>query len=117
MDTATLLISLIIFLPLAGFLINGLMGLSSTSFREKKGLIGTIANLTVFIPFVIAVYFYLNMGQGSEPIIAELFTWFNVGSFHVDVAYQIYQLSMLMTMLVTGVGLWLIRYSLWYLSD
>src|SRR5699024_7320891 len=117
MDTATLLISLIIFLPLAGFLINGLMGLSSTSFREKKGLIGTIANLTVFIPFVIAVYFYLNMGQGSEPIIAELFTWFNVGSFHVDVAYQIDQLSMLMTLVVTGVGFLIHLYSIGYMWD
>ncbi|MDZ7681705.1 MAG: hypothetical protein U5J63_08385 [Fodinibius sp.] len=98
MDSATTLTSLIVLLPLLGFLINGLIGLSSESFRKRKSLIGTIANLAVFIPFAIAVYFFMNMGQQTAPVFAELFTWIEVGSFSVDIAYQLDQLSILMTL-------------------
>jgi NADH-quinone oxidoreductase subunit L len=58
MESATALFSLIIALPLAGFLIIGIIGLFSENFRMKKQLIGAIANLVVFIPFLIAVSFF-----------------------------------------------------------
>lgn len=115
MDSVTTLTSLIIALPLVGFLINGLLGLRSNSFREKKSLIGIIANLSVFIPFVIAVYFFLNMGGESAAVSAELFRWIEVGSFSVDIAYQIDQLSILMTLVVTGVGFLIHLYSIGYM--
>ncbi len=115
MDSATTLTSLIIFLPLLGFLINGIIGLYSDSFREKKSLIGTIANLAVFIPFAISVYFFLIMGQGSQPIFAELFTWMEAGSFSVDIAYQLDQLSIVMMLVVTGVGFLIHLYSIGYM--
>ena len=115
MDSASTLTSLIILLPLLGFLVNGLIGLYSKSFREKKALIGTISNLAVFIPFAIAVYFFLNMGQESAPIYAELFTWIETGSLSVDIAYQLDQLSILMTLVVTGVGFLIHLYSIGYM--
>ncbi len=115
MDSATTLTTLIILLPLLGFLINGLIGLYSDSFRKKKTLIGTISNLAVFVPFVIAVYFFINLGQESEPIFAELFTGMEVGSFSVDIAYQLDQLSILMTLVVTGVGFLIHLYSIGYM--
>ncbi|WP_138430204.1 NADH-quinone oxidoreductase subunit L [Fodinibius saliphilus] len=115
MDSATTLTTLIILFPLLGFLINGLLGLYSDSFRNKKGLIGAISNLAVFIPFAIAVYFFVNMGQGSEPIFAELFTWIEVGSFSVDIAYQLDQLSVMMALVVTGVGFLIHLYSIGYM--
>jgi NADH-quinone oxidoreductase subunit L len=115
MDSATTLTSLIILLPLLGFLINGLIGLSSQSFRKRKALIGSISNLAVFVPFVIAVYFFLNMGQDSAPIIVELFTWIEAGSFSVDIAYQLDQLSLLMILIVTGVGFLIHLYSIGYM--
>jgi len=117
MDSATTLISLIIVFPLLGFLINGLIGLSSDTYRRKKVLIGIISNLVVFIPFVIAVYFFINMGHESEPIIANLFTWIHVGSFHVDIAYQVDQLSLVMILVVTGVGFLIHLYSIGYMWD
>src|SRR5699024_9185479 len=117
MDTATLLTSLIILFPLAGFLINGLLGLSFPGYRPKKGLIGTIANLALFVPFVIAVYLFTQMGEGSAPLTVELFTWMEAGSFSVDIAYQIDQLSILMTLVVTGVGFLIHLYSVGYMWD
>ncbi|HET6528198.1 MAG TPA: NADH-quinone oxidoreductase subunit L [Balneolaceae bacterium] len=117
MNFATTLISLVILLPLAGFLINGLIGLCSDSFRSKKTLIGTIANLSVFIPFLITFYFFINFSSESEPIFLELFTWIQAGSFHADVAYQIDQLSLMMTLIVTGVGFLIHLYTVGYMWD
>jgi len=117
MDSATTLTSLVVLLPLLGFLINGIIGLSSESFREKKGLIGTISNLAVFIPFAIAVYFFLNIGQGSEPLIVELFQWIHVGSFEVNIGYQLDQLSIVMMLVVTGVGFLIHLYSIGYMWE
>lgn len=115
MDSATTLVGFIVLLPLLGFLLNGLLGLSSKSYRENKTLIGIIANLAVFVPFVLAVYIFLNMGQNSDPIFATLFTWIDTGSFSVDIAYQLDQLSILMTLIVTGVGFLIHLYSIGYI--
>lgn len=117
MDSASTLTSLIVLFPLLGFLINGLIGLSADSYRDKKGLIGTIGNAAVFIPFAIAVYFFLNMGQGSEPVIVNLFNWIHVGAFNVDIAYQLDQLSILMILVVTGVGFLIHLYSVGYMWE
>ncbi len=115
MESAATLTSLIVGLPLLGFLINGLAGLSSPSYRNKKTLIGSIANLVVFIPFLIAFYFFINIDQGSDPVIAKLFTWIHAGSFTADIAYQMDQLSILMTLVVTGVGFLIHLYSIGYM--
>lgn len=116
MESATALFSLIIALPLLGFLINGLTGLFVESYRHKKQLIGSIASTAVFIPFVIAVYFFMNMNAGSEALVYKLFTWMEVGTFSVDVAYRIDQLSVMMAMVVTGVGFLIHVYSMGYMS-
>ncbi len=117
MASATALFSLIIALPLAGFLVIGIIGLFSENFRIKKQLIGTLASLLVLIPFLIAVYFFLNMNAGSEAQVFKLFTWMHVGDFSVDVAYRVDQLSILMTLVVTGVGFLIHLYSMGYMAD
>ncbi|MFD2533187.1 NADH-quinone oxidoreductase subunit L [Gracilimonas halophila] len=117
MESATALFSLIIALPLAGFLINGIIGLFAENYRNKKQLIGIIANFAVFIPFLIAVYFFLNINADSEAVVYKLFTWMEVGSFSVDIAYRLDQLSILMTLVVTGVGFLIHLYSMGYMAD
>lgn len=115
MESSTTLIALIVGLPLAGFLLNGLVGLSSSAYRKKKALIGTISNLAVFIPFLAASYFFMHMDQESGAIFADLFSWIETGSFSVDIAYQVDQLSILMTLVVTGVGALIHLYSIGYM--
>ncbi|MAO65969.1 MAG: NADH-quinone oxidoreductase subunit L [Balneola sp.] len=117
MESASALFTLIIALPLLGFLINGITGLFVENYRTKKQLIGIIANTAVFIPFVIAVYFFLNMNSGSEAVVYKLFTWMEAGSFSVDIAYRVDQLSILMTLVVTGVGFLIHLYSMGYMAD
>lgn len=117
MESATALFSLIIALPLAGFLINGIIGLFAENYRNKKQLIGFIANVAVFVPFLIAVYFFFNLNADSEAVVYKLFTWMEAGNFSVDIAYRLDQLSILMTLVVTGVGFLIHLYSMGYMAD
>jgi NADH-quinone oxidoreductase subunit L len=116
MESPTALVSLIIGLPLLGFLINGILGLSSTAYRSKKTLIGILANLAVFIPFLCALTLFLNFDSESAAAYAHLFTWMETGSFSVDIAYQVDQLSLIMTLVVTGVGSLIHLYSIGYMA-
>lgn len=116
MDSSTALISLIIGLPLAGFLINGLFGLASEEYRKRKSLIGTIANVAVFVPFLISLYLFLSFSSDSAATVVTLFTWIDVGSLSVDFAYRIDQLSLVMALVVTGVGAFIHLYSMGYMA-
>jgi len=116
MESAALLVAVIILLPLAGFLINGLAGLFSEGFRAKKTLIGTLANLAVFIPFLASFYFFLNFSASSDALIVTFFRWFDVGSLVVDFSYRIDQLSIVMMLVVTGVGFLIHLYSMGYMA-
>lgn len=117
MDLSTALVSLIIGLPLAGFLINGVLGLASPVYRERKQWIGILANVAVFVPFLISGYLFLNFTSDASAVVVTLFTWIDVGSFSVDIAYRIDQLSLLMALVVTGVGAFIHLYSIGYMSD
>ncbi len=116
MESPTALVSLIIGLPLLGFLINGILGLSFNGYRKQKSIIGILSNAAVFIPFLITAYFFLNF-SGEGAIHAKLFTWFDVGGFSVDFAYQLDQLSLIMALVVTGVGSLIHLYSIGYMAD
>jgi NADH-quinone oxidoreductase subunit L len=101
-------------LPLAGFLINGLLG---KKLKNEK-LIGTISTLAVFIPFIIgAVTFFrlLSMEPESRSIIIKYYNWITAGSFSVNYAYMIDPLSVSLVLIVTGVGSLIHLYSIGYM--
>ncbi|HKK68340.1 MAG TPA: NADH-quinone oxidoreductase subunit L, partial [Bacteroidales bacterium] len=116
MESPTALVSLIVGLPLLGFLVNGILGLSSDSYRNKKSIIGALSNFAVFIPFLISLYFFINFNPEAGAVQAKLFTWIEAGSFSVDIAYQIDQLSLIMMLVVTGVGSLIHFYSIGYMA-
>lgn len=117
MESPTALLSLIIGLPLFGFLLNGLLGLFLHGYRDKKSLIGAIANFAVFIPFLIVLYLFLNFVPDAGAVQVKLFTWISTGGLNVDIAYQIDQLSLIMALVVTGVGSLIHYYSLGYMAE
>ena len=105
---ATFLYVLIPLLPFLGFLINGLLNrkLSAT----VAGLIGSAA---VLGSFAISVFLFLNFQyQYTVP----LFDWISVGSMQIPFSYQIDQLSLIMLLLVTGVGFLIHVYSIGYMA-
>lgn len=111
------LVPYVIGLPLLGFLINGLIGLSSPAWRKQKTLIGAIATLCVFIPFLISVLLFAGLSADSSASIYRLFTWIEAGSFTSDIAWRVDQLSVIMALVVTGVGSLIHLYSMGYMSE
>ncbi|UYZ61637.1 NADH-quinone oxidoreductase subunit L [Hymenobacter weizhouensis] len=103
----TLLYVLIPLLPFLGFLINGLL---------NKRISGTVAGLigsaTVLGSFAISVFLFLNF---QYQYTVTLFDWISVGSMQIPFSYQIDQLSLLMLLLVTGVGFLIHVYSIGYM--
>ncbi|TAK58872.1 MAG: NADH-quinone oxidoreductase subunit L, partial [Bacteroidetes bacterium] len=108
------LVGYIVLLPFIGFLINGLLGKKLNS--EK--LSGWIGSGAVGISFVIAAVIFIEMLRipvEERSHIVSLFHWLSAGTFSVDVAFQVDQLSILMTLIVTGVGFLIHVYSIGYM--
>ena len=105
----------IIGLPFAGFLLNGLFGRKLRS-EPLSGMIGSAA---VGIPFAVAVFLFFEM-LGAAPEershTVSLFTWIAAGKLSVETAFKVDQLSILMTLIVTGVGFLIHVYSIGYMK-
>jgi NADH-quinone oxidoreductase subunit L len=111
------LVPYVIGLPLLGFLVNGLLGLSSPAWRNQKTLIGTIATLSVFIPFLITVLLFSSLTVDGPASVYTLFTWIQAGTFTSDIAWRVDQLSLIMSLVVTGVGTLIHLYSMGYMKE
>lgn len=105
------LVYAIILLPLAGFLINGLFGKNL-----PKVLVGGLATLLVFASFLIAVSIFMGMNSDSAPVIVKAFEWFKVNGMQVNFGFQVDQLSIMMVMIITGIGSLIHLYSIGYMS-
>lgn len=109
------LIWLVPFLPLAGFLINGL-------FRKSlpKSLTGIIGSGSVLAAFVISLLVFLEIRTWDVHHAAEIVTLFDfisIGSLHIPFAFQVDQLSALFLLIITGVGSLIHIYSTSYMHD
>ena len=107
-------VGLIVLFPLIGLIVNGLFGRHIRSER----VVGWIGSLAVGIPFLVAaaiLYGMLGSPVEERSNTVTLFTWIAAGSFQVNAAYQVDQLSILMTLIVTGVGFLIHVYSIGYM--
>jgi hypothetical protein len=147
-------------LPLLGFVINGLLSLTSAihfgaddpsaSHDDVPGTHGTQvhahdesgggghgddhhpvarhkhAPLTslvgpgvLLLSFLLATFIFMAMRAAGahEPFIQRYFSWMPVGDLQIDVAFQLDQLSMLMVMIITGIGTLIHIFSVGYMAD
>lgn len=106
---------LIPLLPLLGCLINGILGS-----RLGKSFVSFVGCATVGGAFVIAAFSALEI-FAREPsdrlLLQTLWSWMAVGSFKVDLALMIDQLSCVMILVVTGVGFLIHIYSTGYMHE
>jgi NADH-quinone oxidoreductase subunit L len=105
------LVYAIILLPLLGFLINGLFGKNL-----PKIVVGSLATAMVFGSFAIAIYLFLNFDSESQPQVFTAFEWFRVNGIQVNFGFLIDQLSLMMVMIITGIGSLIHLYSIGYMS-
>ncbi len=107
-------VGLIVLFPLLGFLFIGLFG---SKIKSEK-LIGIIGSAAVGMPFLVAVSIFVEMlsfPAGERQHIVNQFEWISAGSFSVNAAFQVDQLSIVMTLIVTGVGSLIHIYSIGYM--
>jgi NADH-quinone oxidoreductase subunit L len=103
---------LVTILPFLGATLIGFGGLLSPGFRKQEGLIGAIATAAVFIPFMIVVGLFAGY---SKPVDVHVLDWMRAGDFNLAFSYRFDELSLLMGLIVTGVGTLIHIYSIGYM--
>jgi NADH-quinone oxidoreductase subunit L len=99
-------------LPLAGAAINGFLGR-----RSSKTAVTTVALAFAGLAFALALWIAVGFSSASAPYGFELAHWIRSGSFSVDFAFYLDQLSLVMLLVVTGVGFLIHVYSIGYMWD
>ncbi len=117
MNEPLLMLPLIPLLPLLGFLINGLLGK-----RLPKALVSTVALAFPLASFCIVAHdaWLLWSGALSLPVIAESKNapdWITAnGALHIQFTFAFDQLTMIMLLIITGVGFLIHIYSVGYMA-
>jgi NADH-quinone oxidoreductase subunit L len=105
-------------LPLAGAAINGFLGR-----RSSKKAVTTIALTFPGLAFALALKIALGFSSAAAPYGFTLAHWIRSGSlglpnyFTADFSFYLDQLSLVMLLVVTGVGFLIHIYSVGYMSD
>jgi len=99
-------------LPLAGAAINGFLGRKSS--RTAVSTIGLVFPGAAFLWALTAAWRALSMQLPYQEYLAH---WIRSGSFAVDFAFYLDHLSLVMLLVVTGVGFLIHIYSVGYMWD
>jgi NADH-quinone oxidoreductase subunit L len=128
---------MIILLPLLGFVLNGLLAIrhgmaSAVAVRAGAELdldeggrpaTHTLPSLigpgVMLLAFILTLVNFIRMlgAHLEEPVVISYWTWMSTGTFAVDAAIQLDQLSMIMMMVVTGVGFLIHVFSVGYMKE
>lgn len=99
-------------LPALGAAINGLLGR-----RFSNSIVSTIALGSTGLSFLWALRtVFLFLSHGAQPITETYGIWLRAGDFSVEYGLLLDQLSMVMLLVVTGVGFLIHIYSVGYMS-
>ncbi len=107
---------LVTLLPILGFLVNLLLGKKIKS--EKFS--GWFSTLMVFIPFLIAlftIFNFLGLPNEARTVNIKYFSWLISGNININFAYLIDPLSIVMVLIITGVGFLIHIYSIGYMHS
>jgi NADH-quinone oxidoreductase subunit L len=129
--------SFIILLPLLGFLINGALALSAArksadavraggefDFFERgrprtHSLPTWVGPGVMLLAFLLTLVNFVGMlgAELHEPVIRSYWSWITTAKLEVAAAIQLDQLSMIMMMIITGVGFLIHVFSVGYMQD
>jgi NADH-quinone oxidoreductase subunit L len=99
-------------LPLAGAAINGFFGR-----KASRNAISAVALVFCGAAFTVALWIALHFSSASSPYYFPLAHWLRSGTFSVDFEFYLDQLSLVMLLVVTGVGFLIHIYSVGYMWD
>jgi len=110
--TPNLHLWLIPLLPLIGSAINGLFGR-----RFPRRTVAAVALAFCGAAFAMALWVAIQFSSVTVPHVEFLATWIRAGNFQADFAFYLDQLSLVMLLVVTGVGFLIHIYSVGYMSE
>src|SRR5512144_1492065 len=108
------LLTVIVLLPLAGFVLNGLLGR-----RLGRTFVSVVACGLPILAFLATLRaFSVLQASGPDASLTELaYRWATFGDRSLDIAFYFDRLSAVMTLIITGVGSLIHVYSTGYMKD
>ncbi|NOK61402.1 MAG: NADH-quinone oxidoreductase subunit L [Chloroflexi bacterium AL-W] len=111
MSQLSWVIALIPAFPLLGFLINALF-----IRREREaGLVASGAVILSFLATLVSIYVLQTLPEESQRINFVMWQWISIGTFQVPFGLLFDQLTVVMALLITGVGAIIHVYSIGYM--
>jgi NADH-quinone oxidoreductase subunit L len=99
--------------PLTGFIINGLAGARLT--QRQVGAIGASAVGLSFATVGSIFFTFIGLPDSQRYISRKIYTWIATGNLQVDISFLLDPLSLVMLLVVTGVGTLIHVYSIGYM--
>ncbi len=97
--------------PLIGFIINGVFGKNL-----PKAATGWLATLAILASFITSVYVFMKLNAG-DTITIDLFQWISYSNINIGFSLLLDPLTMVMLLVVTGIGFLIHLYSVGYMHD
>ncbi len=122
---ASQLVWLVPVLPFAGFVANGLLSLvpawrgplTETVSSRRRALVSAIAVGVLLGSLALTLWLTQAVSGVDSVVTASLGEWIAAGGFHVDWMLRVDRLSVLMMLVITGVGSLIHVYSIGYMAD
>jgi NADH-quinone oxidoreductase subunit L len=114
MQTETIfsLVPLVVFLPVLGLVLNLLLGR-----RFGETFAGVTASLATGLSFVVSVILALALKSSPEGVSVPFAEWIKIGTFNASWTFRVDTLSVLMMLVVSGVGTLIHIYSIGYMHN
>jgi NADH-quinone oxidoreductase subunit L len=106
------LVYLIPLFPLVSFAIISLLG-----DKLPKSITTLLAPGSIFASFIVAVIIFFSQVSGAHAVSVPLMSWIKVGDFRADLSFLVDSLSIIFTLVITGVGFLIHVYSTGYMHD
>ncbi len=103
-------------LALLGFVLNGALVFTRPTAKTLVSVIGAGVLLAAFAVAVVVFRAFAGL-HAEAPVVFRYWSWIPVGTLQVDFALQVDQLSLVMLLIVTGVGSLIHLFSIGYMKD
>jgi NADH-quinone oxidoreductase subunit L len=122
---ASQLVWLIPALPFVGFVVNGLLSLlpawrnpvDAQAPARRRGLVSAVGVGVMLTAFALTIALVPSLAGTSNALTSSLGEWMAAGQFQVDWELRVDRLSVLMMLVITGVGSLIHIYSIGYMAD
>ncbi|NCW44521.1 MAG: NADH-quinone oxidoreductase subunit L [Gemmatimonadaceae bacterium] len=118
------LLPILILLPLLGFVVNGTIALTrkgadgEAPSTARHPLVTLVGPGVIIAAFALAAALFMRIRMGlPAPAVVSLGQWMPAGNLVVDWSFQLDQLSMVMVLVITGVGSLIHLFSIGYMRD